>query len=194
MAVVNKCVYRHRRLDTNEVFYVGIGNLKRPYNTYHRSNFWKKIINKTKYKVEILAKNLSVEKAIDLEKLLISEYGRLNLKTGTLCNLTDGGDGLVNSIRTKEWINKISKSLTGRKLSKSHKQKLSNAKKGTIGNNQTNYKLDNRKKVINMITKKVYSSAKEASGYSNFSYSAFRAQLNGQNKNKTQFKYLEDAG
>lgn len=102
----NKCfyVYRHRRADNNKIFYVGKGkynsnpryknqNYQRAYDKVLRSDFWKNIIKKTDYTVEIVAENLCEEEAFELEILLISEYGRRCSKKGFLCNLTDGGDG-----------------------------------------------------------------------------------------------------
>jgi len=124
-------VYRHRRLDNYEVFYVGIGSNKyRAYNTKTRSSFWKKITNKTKYQVEILAENLSWEDACDLEKLLISEYGRKNLSTGSLCNLTDGGEGTLGRKVSEKTKNKISQSNIGKKASK---ETIENLKKSHLG-------------------------------------------------------------
>ena len=58
-------VYRHRRLDTNEIFYVGIGKAEtRAHNkSNNRSLFWKNIVNKTNYSVEIIARDISWEEA-----------------------------------------------------------------------------------------------------------------------------------
>jgi hemerythrin superfamily protein len=87
-------VYRHIRLDKNIPFYIGIGkDTSRPRNKKDRSNFWKNIIGKTKYIVEILFDNLTKEQAIEKEKEFIKLYGRIDLKTGTLCNMTCGGEG-----------------------------------------------------------------------------------------------------
>lgn len=36
----NKCVYWHKKKRTNEIFYVGIGSLKRPYDKGFRSKWW----------------------------------------------------------------------------------------------------------------------------------------------------------
>ena len=50
-------VYRHIRLDKNEVFYIGIGNdsnYKRSKIKANRSVYWKNIVNKTFYEIEIL--------------------------------------------------------------------------------------------------------------------------------------------
>ena len=46
-------VYRHRRLDTFEVFYIGIGKTeKRAYSKKNRNKWWKNIILKTEYSVD----------------------------------------------------------------------------------------------------------------------------------------------
>lgn len=100
----NYYLYRHIRLDKNEVFYVGIGTkalinkikfkdeYHRAFNKSKRSNFWKKIVAKTEYRVEILMESDSREFIEKKEKEFINLYGRLNTKSGTLCNLTDGGE------------------------------------------------------------------------------------------------------
>jgi hypothetical protein len=135
MSLLEKVVYRHIRNDNNSVFYVGMGTETRPYAKSKRSDYWTNIVNKYGYIVEILSKNLSFEDAIDLEMLLIEEYGRLDLKTGILCNLTSGGEGTKNV--TESVRKKISESRKGvRNLpldyvrTKEHCEKLSLAKKG----------------------------------------------------------------
>lgn len=63
-------VYRHRRLDTNEIFYIGISNNnKRPFNTKTRNNIWKKIVNKTDYIVEIIANDLTRNEANEIRNV-----------------------------------------------------------------------------------------------------------------------------
>ena len=123
-------VYRHRRLDINEIFYIGIGKSKsRAYQIRSRNEFWKNITNKTDYSVEIIAENLDVEDAKELECFLIQEYGRKDLGLGQLVNLTDGGDGCINfSDITK---NKISQSLKGKFQSEETKLKRSISLKNT---------------------------------------------------------------
>jgi len=95
-------VYKHIRLDTNEVFYIGIGNPKRPYNKNSRSDFWKRVTNKTDYKVEIIYSDLTWEEACEKEIELIEFYGRRDLGNGTLVNLTDGGEGISGYEMTNE--------------------------------------------------------------------------------------------
>lgn len=41
----NILVYRHRTLDTNKVFYVGIGSYKRSKEKIRRSDFWKNVLD-----------------------------------------------------------------------------------------------------------------------------------------------------
>lgn len=78
-------IYIHRRLDTNEIFYVGKGKNNRAYSKKNRNNYWKNI-TKDGYLVEILHKDLSESDAYLKEIELIE-----NLKPVT--NLTKGGEG-----------------------------------------------------------------------------------------------------
>jgi hypothetical protein len=90
-------VYIHRRKDTNEIFYVGIGKKEYRASSKSRDNpYWHHIVKKYGYTIEIIFKDLSWEEACIKEKELIIKYGRKNLNTGTLVNLTDGGEGTLN--------------------------------------------------------------------------------------------------
>jgi len=100
-------VYSHTRLDNGKVFYIGIGSDKKYSRAFffkNRNHIWKSIYNKTPIKVDILFDNLSWEEACAKESELIKSIGRIDLKEGTLSNLTDGGEGLFNpaeSVREK---------------------------------------------------------------------------------------------
>ncbi len=117
-------VYQHRRLDTNTVFYVGIGKSeKRAYSRYHRNRHWHGIVKKTDYAVEILLDSVTWEEACEQERFLIEQIGRHDLGLGTLVNQTDGGDGGINpSIEARQ---KRSNSLTGNQNGKGNKGKPS---------------------------------------------------------------------
>lgn len=122
-------VYRHRRLDTNEVFYVGISKRKdRPNSKSNRNKHWTNIANKCGFHTEIIHYCKSWEDACELESLLISEYGRLDLSTGCLVNMTDGGEGSINLIRTKEHRMKIGLGNKGKIVSKESRKNMSNCK------------------------------------------------------------------
>jgi predicted GIY-YIG superfamily endonuclease len=120
-------VYRHIRLDKHEPFYIGIAKDKnRPYNKKDRSSFWKRITSKSEYRVEILFEGLKKEEAIAKEMEFIKLYKRSDLKQGTLCNMTSGGEGTGNLNKDLESIRvaKIKSSLIGRKHSNESKIKM----------------------------------------------------------------------
>lgn len=195
-------VYRHRRLDTNEIFYVGIGKTKkRAYNKYNRSKFWKSIINKTDYSVEIISEVDTWELACELEQFLIQEYGRRDLGTGPLVNMTDGGEGalgLKHSDRTKDKLSKANKgkpsNFKGKKLSKEHKSKISETKKGYKHSEEAKLKMSEArkgKKVICTETGKIWHTIISCATDNGLNKTTLRHYLNGRLKNNTTFKYLE---
>jgi hypothetical protein len=101
-------VYQHRRKDTNEIFYIGIGkNENRAYKCgKFRSEFWNNIA-KHGYVIEITHRDITWEEACVIEKYLISFYGRRDLDLGPLVNLTDGGEGGFGMILNDEAREKI---------------------------------------------------------------------------------------
>ena len=87
-------VYQHRRKDTGEIFYIGIGETeKRAYDKTGRNNIWKLIAQETEYDIEIIKNNISRREARDIERRLIEQYGRRDKKTGILANKSIGGEG-----------------------------------------------------------------------------------------------------
>lgn len=121
-------VYRHIRLDKNVPFYVGIGSdsngkYERANNRHKRNQKWFNIIAKTEYKVQIMLDDLTLEEAKEKEVEFIALYGRSDKKEGTLCNLTDGGEGNPGRIVSEEWRRNKSIEQTGRLKSEEFKQK-----------------------------------------------------------------------
>jgi group I intron endonuclease len=126
-------VYKHTRTDKNEVFYIGIGsdsNYDRSIRIYGRNIHWKRIIKQTDYSVEIIEDNLDWAEACVREKYWIKFYGRSNLKNGTLCNMTDGGEGTIGRICNEETRNKIGIKSKEKIYSEEYKKKISNSVKG----------------------------------------------------------------
>lgn len=110
-------VYRHIRLDKNEPFYIGvgedrvgfIGKYARSKDKNQRNRYWRSIVNKTPYEIEILVDNLTWEKALEKEIEFISLHGRKDIGKGPLCNLTNGGEGNLGHIVTQDQLRKIRK-------------------------------------------------------------------------------------
>lgn len=87
-------VYQHRRKDTSEIFYIGIGeSTNRAFDKEGRNDIWKRITQETEYTVEVIKDNIPREEAKNIERSLISEYGRIDKKTGILSNKSIGGEG-----------------------------------------------------------------------------------------------------
>lgn len=113
-------IYKDPRPTKNQqVVYVGKGTGDRAW--YH----WKKRVRgnkgfgaflallrqeKLEPIIEIAREGLEEAEAFYEEMKLIEVYGRRDLGTGTLFNLTDGGEGLAGVIRTDEWRKNISES------------------------------------------------------------------------------------
>jgi len=100
-------LYRHIRLDKNEVFYIGIGTdddgkHKRAYDKKQRNRMWNSIIKKTDYEVEIMLDDVPNKIIYEKEKEFIAIYGRRDNSSGTLCNMTDGGEGCLGFNHTEE--------------------------------------------------------------------------------------------
>tara|TARA_R110000868_G_C10592002_1_gene739676 strand:- start:69 stop:668 length:600 start_codon:yes stop_codon:yes gene_type:complete len=121
-------VYRHIRLDKNEPFYIGIGsdtNYQRAYSKSSRNVLWKKVVNVTDYQVEIIMDNLTKDIAKQKEIEFILLYGKKINKTGTLVNITDGGEsgsGFKHTQEAKKRIGEASKLKDYSKYDKSYTQ------------------------------------------------------------------------
>ena len=111
-------VYMYLTLD-GVPFYIGKGKDNRASNisghlsTNHRNSLLKNKIRKVgvdNIKIHFLHINLAEEAAFRWEKYWIKYIGRRDLKEGSLCNLTEGGDGS-----------------SGRKCSEETRKKISNA-------------------------------------------------------------------
>jgi hypothetical protein len=100
-------------MDTKEPFYVGKGKDQRAYKTTGRSKFWHNVVNKHGFEVIIVKENLTEEESFLLEQKLVNEYGRKDLGTGILVNLTNGGEGVAGKIYSsaeREFISNTMKS------------------------------------------------------------------------------------
>jgi hypothetical protein len=118
-------VYIHMKPNTLDIFYVGIGNdIKRAYRNEGRNDHWTKVYNKYGKVVDIVAQDISLDAAREMEKHLIA-----SLKD-SLCNKTLGGEGFFGGVHSEETKEKLRKANTGKKLSDETKRKISEKSKG----------------------------------------------------------------
>lgn len=212
-------VYCHYKMTSNpKVFYIGIGglgkfdNYKRAKDKNRRSDAWKKHIKEIDWSYDILEDNLTPRKAKEREKYWIQLFGRLDTNKGLLINRTDGGDGnkgmseerkkylsslFKNVKRDPNIIKKAKETLKSRGgfyHTQESKNKISEATKGEknpfygkFHSEETLSKMG--KLVLNLETGIFYTTAKEASKITNYTYNVFKSMLNGNRKNLTNFVY-----
>jgi hypothetical protein len=183
-------LYRHIRLDKNEPFYIGIGSdaqYKRANSNNNRTKYWKNIISKTEYRVDILIDNLTWKEACEKEKEFIAIYKRKG-DGGILCNLTLGGEGVYGlkhseeakqlmsiqrkgRVQSEEAINKRSEKLKGinnpnygKQIPDYQKEIIASAQRGRTKSDLEKEAIysKTRKKVLDMTSNKIYDSIKDA--------------------------------
>ena len=160
-------LYRHIRLDKNVPFYIGIGsdrNYNRAYRFTKRNNYWNRIYEKTEIQVEIVLDNLEWNEACKKEMEFIKLYGKYPV--GTLCNMTDGGDGILGLKRNAVFCKrnseihrgkkydlstrlKMSRSHSGKILTLEHRNNISKATKGRKLSDEHKIKIGQKNKSIN---------------------------------------------
>lgn len=208
-------VYLHYKKNTDIVFYVGKGTLRKNRNdnygrafVQHKNPYWQNIVRKYDYDVLIFAACITDEEAKRLEKELIRKYGRDNL-----CNMTDGGDGscginvtkrtreklskLAKLPRSEKWIASIRKArknggnggvvVKGQKLSQQWRDNISNSVKGKNNSmfGRTGFDHPNSKPVINIDNGIVYGSVQEAADIYSINPKTLYQYLDGTKRNKT---------
>jgi len=201
-------------MDTGEVFYVGIGEPSRPHSKANRNNYWRNIVNKCGYIIEVTHTDLCWDEACAIERYLIAFYGRKDLGLGSLVNLTDGGEGAVGLIHTIESKNKMSEikkahlskkerhPLYGRlgsdnpnygsKRSNKAKENLSKAKIGAANPmyGRTGEKCPHSKKVLDTDTNKVYESVTAAAIELGVNRKVLNRKLLGGRNNNTSLIFI----
>ncbi len=123
-------------------FYIGKGKGRRAYNHltasviqrgldkgwffYHKLR--KLLASDTPPEIRFLCKELTEDQALYWETFFIGALGRRDIKTGCLCNMTSGGDGLSGRVVSEETRQKLSKVWKGRKHSTETCRKISESK------------------------------------------------------------------
>jgi hypothetical protein len=104
----NFVVYAYCRED-GTFYYIGKGRPRRPYG----KRKWGINPPKDKDRILILHSGLAETIALDYEEKLILFYGRKDLGTGLLRNMTNGGEGVSGWIPNEGWRKKKKESMTG---------------------------------------------------------------------------------
>jgi len=121
-------VYAYLRQD-NTPYYIGKGKQTRAWSKHDGGIH----PPKDKTKIVILEANLTNLGALAIERRMIRWYGRKDLETGILRNLTDGGDGSCSYIATQKTREKISMANSGRKLKPRTKEHSVALSKSLVG-------------------------------------------------------------
>jgi hypothetical protein len=198
METENKyCLYQHTRKTDGRIFYIGIGDVKRPFEKSSRNQYWKNIVKKYGYNIVILVEGISWERACELEKLMISFYGRKDKKEGVLCNKTDGGEGTIGRIYSQETKNKIGNKtkerlnngwinpMTGKNHSNKVKKDHSIRMKGKFEGSKN----PKAKIILDNYTGIFYENAKELTTFLNKNYNRFIQNLKKTKSNSVNIRY-----
>lgn len=143
-------------------FYIGkgVGNrikrgleIKGIKNNTFKKNTIKNICSEKLFPISIkLIENLTSDEACFYEKILIKEIGRVNIGTGILTNLTEGGEGVVGNTLSNESKAKLSKSL--KKFYLNNPDSIENIRKRAMGNKNMLCKR-HTKETKNIISRKI---------------------------------------
>lgn len=112
--------YIYMYLDQDNIpFYIGKGKDQRYLVSHHLSKEYVNSLLKNKIrkvgkdniKIHFLHKDLTEEESFYWERYWIKYIGRRDKKEGTLCNLTDGGEGISGNTRSEELRKRLSKNV-----------------------------------------------------------------------------------
>ena len=117
-------------------YYIGKGKGDRIYSKSRRIK-----PPKDKSRIIYLKQNLTEEEAFRHEIYMIDVFGRKDLGTGILQNLTNGGDGSSGWVPSEETRKKMSEAGKGKTPSEESRRKMSEAQKGKILSEETRRKL-----------------------------------------------------
>lgn len=154
--------YIYMYLDFDNIpFYIGKGKdgrYKVQEHLYTRNNnrLLKNKIRKVgvpNVRIHFLHKNLTEKESFYWERYWIKYIGRKDKKEGSLCNLTDGGEGISGMPRSEETKRKISDAQKGKEVSAETCEKLSKAHKGQIAWNKGIPMAKEQKEKLSKITK-----------------------------------------
>jgi hypothetical protein len=131
-------VYAYLREDGTP-YYIGKGEKLRAWKPHRRRN-GTDLLPKHKDRIVILYDNLTELWSIVLERKLIRWYGRKDLSTGILVNLTEGGEGATGRLVTDLQKSVMREIMKGRSPSEKTREAVSLARKGAKDTPETREK------------------------------------------------------
>lgn len=182
-------VYLIREKLTDKIMYVGL--TRQTIQTRFNSHVSRKKLVRTKYQIELVQADLTIEQAVVLEKMLIQHYDLLNTGWNKSPGSIDGSSQYHSEEQKKKWREER----PGKKVSEEHAKKNKIArlgKKNSQKHNETLLQI-NRKKVICVETGIVFQSARHAAKEMNLSYSKISLVCNGKRSHTGgyHFKFVE---
>lgn len=121
-------VYAHKTATNGDVFYIGKGSGSRAKSKSGRNRWWRNIVKKHGYNIEILKDGLTNDEACRFE---VETIRKLRESGINLCNVSSGGEsGLAGIPLTEEHKEKLRMRKLGVKQSKEHAKKSATAKLG----------------------------------------------------------------
>lgn len=154
---MNFYVYAYIRLDGTP-YYIGKGKGRRAWD-WHRNI----PVPKDKKRIVILENNLTELGAFAIERRMIRWYGRKDLGTGILGNMSDGGEGVTGYTHTAETRAKLSKISKGKVNSVETRAKMSASQKDRVVSLETRAKISkaNRTRTVTNETRAKMSAARK---------------------------------
>jgi hypothetical protein len=128
-------VYEYLRID-NTPYYIGKGRKNRAFTKQGHT-----VPSPSRDRIRFVAENLSAEDAKNLEIELINKYGRKDIGTGILRNMTDGGEGSPGRIATEEQRRKLKEARAKQITSDETREKMRLAHTGRIHSEETKQKM-----------------------------------------------------
>lgn len=124
-------VYEYLRTD-NTPYYIGKGRKNRAFTKQGHT-----VPLPSKDRIRFVAENLSADDAKNLEIELISKYGRKDIGTGILRNMTDGGEGSPGRIATAEQKRKMKEARAKQITTEETREKMRQAHTGRVHSEKT---------------------------------------------------------
>lgn len=166
------CVYQHIRPDTNAIFYVGKGSLRRAHSRHRRNQHWGHVVAKAGgFSAQVVANAEDEELAFLAEMELIDQLHRLGAR---LTNKTDGGEGPSGFRHTEEAKRKIAEAQRGEKhwtygkqITPEHREKLRQARAKLAFTDEIRAKISEagKRRVYTDEVRAKMSKAKQGSGH-----------------------------